>query len=36
MYVPDEPRAETRLLGEPVAVDDGLPPNSMLLEPVSA
>jgi hypothetical protein len=36
MYVPDEPRAETRLLGEPVAVDDDLPPNSMLLEPVPA
>ena len=34
MYVPDEPRDETRLLGESVTVDDSLPPNSMLLEPI--
>lgn len=26
---------DARLLGEPIQVDDALPPNSMLLEPVS-
>lgn len=32
-YVPEEPSDESRLLGEYIEVDDGLPPNSMLLEP---
>ena len=30
------PSSESRLLGEIVTVDDALPPNSMLLEPIVA
>ena len=30
-----EPLPESRLLGEYVRIDDSLPPNSMLLEPIS-
>lgn len=29
-----DPSPDARLLGECIAIDEGLPPNSMLLEPV--
>ena len=35
MPAPDSPPPDTLLLGEPVTVDPGLPPNSLLLEPVA-
>ena len=38
VYIPDgtRPMLEDRLVGEPIIIDDDLPPKSMVLEPSSA